>query len=483
MPPIPIPFPLSTAPGAFNQEEAGRLINCYAEPLGKTVGGSKKASSTPSVVWRKSPGLSQFALSTNPGFRGGILIGGTQLYSAWNEKAAIFDSVGGETILAGALSGTDKVFWARNNKTPTPDVVCVSPGNGAFVATATNVSTYGDPNIGVPNSVGFLDGFFIFTYGNGKMQASGLNALTINTLDNTTEQAKTGGLLRGLPYNGQYYVWGPNHGAVYSNTAQPTGFPFTRSYVIQRGLLGRYAVAGHEDGFGSALIWVADDKSVVMANGTPNPTKISPPDLDRLIEKLADKNTLEASVYISQGHPRWVLSCPTFTWEFDIGSKKWNERASYLAARWRSISGISAFGRWITGDVKSNRLLYVDERKYNEVTDPLIMLMESGPAVNFPNRTRVARADFDFVTGVGDATGPDPSATVPTVGISWSNDGGFVYGNEIFRRLGRQSEPSRIVVLQTGQTSNVGRRWRLRVSGEVYCSMLGGTQDTVINNH
>ena len=111
------------------------------------------------------------------------------------------------------------------------------------------------------------------------------------------------------------------------------------------------------------------------------------------------------------------------------------------------------------------------------------MLMESGPVVKFPNRTRVARADFDFVTGVGDATGPDPSATVPTVGISWSNDGGFVYGNEIFRRLGRQSEPSRIVVLQTGQTSNVGRRWRLRVSGEVYCSMLGGTQDTVINNH
>jgi hypothetical protein len=289
--------------------------------------------------------------------------------------------------------------------------------------------------------------------------------------------------LRGLPYNGQFYAFGPNHGAVYSNTGEPVGFPFKRSYVLQRGLLGRYAVAGHEDGFASSLIWVADDKSVVMGNGTPNPTKISPPDLDRMIEALVNKNTLEASVYIAQGHPKWVLSCPAFTWEFDIGSKKWNERASYLVPRWRAISGISAFGKWITGDTKGNRLLYLDPTRFNEVTEPLIMVMESGPVMKFPNRTRVARADFDFVTGVGIATGPDPSATVPTVGISWSNDGGFNYGNEIIRRIGVQSEPSRIVMLKTGQTSNVGRRWRLRVSGEVYAGFLGGTQDTALNNH
>lgn len=481
MPPVNIPWPLSTAPASYDQEASGRLINAFAEPLGKAVGATK-GWQTPPVVWRKSPGMKQFAASSNPNFRGGILVGG-QIYTAWTEKAAIFDSGGGETVLSGALSGTEKVFWAKNNKTPVADVVCVAPSSGAFVATATAVSTYPDPNVGSPNSVGFLDGYFIFTYGSGKMQASDLNATNINTLNFTTEQAKTGGLLRGLPFNGQYYVWGPNHGAVYSDTAQPTGFPFTRSYVIQRGLLGRYAVAGHEDGFGSALIWVADDKSVVQANGTPNPLKISPPELDREIESLADKNTLEASVYIAQGHPKWVLSAPTFTWEFDIGTQKWNERASYLITRWRGISGISAFGQWITGDTKGNRLLAIDEDMFNEVSEPLIMVMESAPVQKFPSRTRVARADFNFVTGVGNALGPNPSATEPTVGISWSNDGGFVYGNEIIRRLGRQSEAARILVLKSGQTSNNGRRWRLRVSGEVHVAFLGATQDTALNNH
>jgi hypothetical protein len=482
MAPLPIPFPLSSAPGAFNQEESGRLINAYAEPLGKVVS-TTKAIAPPAVVWRKSPGVSLFANSNFSNFRGGILINGVTLYTAWTEKASTFDVNGLETQLTGALSGTEKVFWARNNKVPTPDIVCVAPSTGAFTATPTAVASYTDPNIGAPNSVGFLDGYFIFTYGNGKMQASDLNATSLNTLNFTTEQTKPGGLLRGLPFNGQYYVWGPAHGAVYADTAQPTGFPFTRSYVIQRGLLGRYAVAGHEDGFGSALIWVADDQSVVMANGTPNPTKISPPDLDRAIIAVADKNTLEASVYISGGHPKWVLSAPTFTWEFDLGTLKWNERASYQIPRWRGISGISAFGKWIVGDTKGNRLLYVNASAYDEIGEPLIMLLESGPVLKFPNRTRVARADFRFVTGVGQATGPDPQGTDPTVGISWSNDGGFVWGSEMVRQLGRQSEAENIVLLRSGQTRNTGRRWRLRVTGPIYAAFTGATQDSVLSNH
>jgi hypothetical protein len=201
MPPLNIPFPLSTAPGAFNQEESGRLINCYAEPLGKTEM-SSKGMGTPLVVWRKSPGMSLFGVATHPNFRGGLLAGAT-LFTAWTEKAATFISDGTETVLAGTLSGTEKVFWARNNKTPTPDVVCVAPSTGAYIVTASAVSSYSDTDvdIAVPNSVGFLDGYFIFTYGSGKMQASGLNATTINPADFTTEQSKVGGLLRGLPYN------------------------------------------------------------------------------------------------------------------------------------------------------------------------------------------------------------------------------------------------------------------------------------------
>jgi hypothetical protein len=478
---VPIPWPLSTSPGASPQESAGRLINCLAEPLGKDVG-AKKGFAPPPVVWRKSPGLSLFAASgAQTGFRGQLLVDNT-LYAGWSGKATRFTSAGVETVLTGTLTGTEKVFWARNNKA-TPDVVCVAPGTGAFTVTSAAVSSFADIDVGAPNSVGFMDGFFIFTYGDGTIQASGLNDVTISTLDKTKEQAKTGGLTRGVPFNGQYYIWGPNFGAAYSNTANAVGFPFTRSYVIQRGLLSPYGVAGHEDGFGSALIWVADDNSIVQHNGTPNPLKISPPDLDRLIAGVSDKTTLEASVYISQGHPKWVLSCPTFTWEFDLGSQKWNERASYLQMRWRAIGGCSAFGKWIVGDTQGGRLLYINQLAYDEFGSPLVMQLDSGPVQNFPNRTRVARADFNFVTGVGQATGSDPIGTNPQVGISWSNDGGITYGQEFSRDLGRQSTATRIMVLRTGITGNTGRRWRLKISDPIYVAFEGGTQDTQLRNH
>jgi len=474
-----IPFPLSSSPGASSQESAGRLINAYAEPLGKDVE-AKKGFAPPAVVWRKSPGLSLFGASVKTGFRGGLLVGST-LYAAWNNAATTFTSGAVETSLTGTLNGTEKVFWARNNKVPTPDVVCVAPGTGGFIVTSSAVSSWSAAN--APNSVSFMDSYFLLTYGDGTIQASDQNATTINTLNKTTAQSKPGGLTRGLPFNGQFFALGPNFGEVYTDTANATGFPFSRSYVLQRGLLSPYAIAGHEDGFASALIWVADDYSVVQHNGTPNPLKISPPDLDRLIAGVADKTTLEASVYISQGHPKWVLSCQAFTWEFDLGSQKWNERASYQQPRWRAISGISAFGKWIAGDTQAGQLIYVDPNAYNEVGNPLVFQIESGPVLNFPNRTRVARADFNFVVGVGQATGQDPIATDPSVGISWSDDGGINWSQEYVRKLGRQATPQRITMLRTGMTGVQGRRWRLKVSDPVYVAFLGATQDTQLRNH
>lgn len=466
-----IPFPLSSAPGSTPQTSAGRLINCYAEPLGKVIEADKKTAPPP-VVWRKCPGLRLFAASGQTGHRGSILVDNT-FYAAWSGKASRFDSAGVETLLTGTLNGTEKVFWARNNKS-TPDVVSVAPGTGGFIVTTAAVSSWGAA--GAPNSVSFMDSYFLLTYGDGTIQATGQNDVTINALDKTKAQSKPGGLSRGLPFNGQYYALGPSFGEVYANTANPTGFPFTRSYVLQRGLLSPYAIAGQEDGFGSSLIWAADDNSIVQANGTPNPLKISPPDLDRLLAAVTNKTTLEAFVYIAQGHPKWVIKCPTFCWEFDLGSKKWNERASYLSPTWRAVASCYAFGKWIVGDAAIGRLLYVSDTAYDEYGSPLVFQIESGPVQNFPSRTRVPRADFNFVTGVGNALGSDPTDTDPDVGIAWSQNLGVTWGNEITRKLGRQATPVEVSVLRTGMTGSQGRRWRLKASANVPIEFLGGSQ-------
>jgi hypothetical protein len=476
-----IPFPLSSAPGRVPQEGAGRLLNCFAEPLGDGR-----------AVWARCPGLTRFATSTQTGFCGGLQVAGT-LYTAWNGHVATFTSGGTETVLTGTLlTTTSKGFWARNNKSPLasgPDVVFVDPDNShAYTVTASAVSLFADVDVATTaNSVCFQHGYFFFTTGDGTVWASDLNSVVVQSLAFTVAEAKPDGAQRAIPWQDQLYIFGPSSIEIYQDTANtPPAFPYSLVNSMSTGLAGRYAVAGHEDGFGGkGLLWVADDNTVVILNGY-QPNKVSPPQLDRLIAAVADKNTLEACVYISGGHPKWVLSCDAWTWEFDLNTQKWNERASYEIARWRGTQAVYAFGQWIVGDTTSGKLLGIDNMNHTEDGDPLLYRIESGPVQSlgkghpvFPNRTVIPRADFDFATGTGIATGPDPIATQPRVRISWSDNGGVHWGNPLHRELGVQGRgEQRVTVTRTGMTGPMGRRWRLDVTDPVHVGLMGGDQAT-----
>jgi hypothetical protein len=464
------------------QEGAGRLLNCFAEPLGDGR-----------AVWARCPGLTRFATSTQTGFCGGLLVAGT-LYTAWNGHVATFTSSGTETVLTGGpITTTSKGFWARNNRL-TPDIVFVDPDNHVYTVALTptppetlQVGLFVDADVVGANSVCFQHGYFFFTLGDGHVFASDLNSVNVNSLAFTVAEAKPDGALRAIPWQDQLYIFGPSSIEIYQDTANtPPAFPYSLVNSMSTGLAGRYAVAGHEDGFGGkGLIWVADDNTVVILNGY-QPNKISPPQLDRLIEAVTDKNTLEACVYISGGHPKWVLSCPDWTWEFDLNTQKWNERASYEIARWRGTQAVYAFGKWIVGDtisdsdtVSGSKLQAVDNMAHDEDGDPLLYRLESGPVAKFPNRTVVPRADFQFATGTGIATGPDPIATQPRVRISWSDNGGVHWGNPLHRELGVQGRgEQRVTVTRTGMAGPGGRRWRLDVTDPVHVGLMGGDQAT-----
>ena len=463
---VAIPFPLTSMPGTRPQESAGRLINARAEPLGE---GARAQARRVRV-----PGLATFATSSQTGFRGHIVVGPT-LFAAFAGKVYKGTAAGGALILVDDLDGMLPVFFARNNKKPTPDCVVVTE-DGAFIVSESAVDDYNDNDLPQPNGVCFLDGYFFFTTADGRCFASGLNATTINALDFVTAEGKSDGLLRPVPFGGTLFLCGTSSIEPWTNTANPTGFPFSRAAVIPRGLLAATAITGFEDGFGFGLVFVGNDCGVHRMNGYA-PEKISPPDLDRLIEQLADKSTLEMSSYVTNGHPMVALSSPDWTWEFDLNTLKWNERASYQQKRWRGKFAINAFDKWLVGDELSGNILQITAESYKEVSDPLLYRVESGPVQQFPNRIQVARADFDFVTGVGIATGSDPNETDPSVAISWSDDGGVKWSVPLIRRLGRQANArQRVTVLNTGLSGPQGRRWRIDVSDPVYVSLIGGEQ-------
>lgn len=459
---VAIPFPTSTAPGQHPQESAGRLINCFAEQLGEGKG----------VRWRRCPGLASFGTTEETGCRGMIQIGGT-LYAAFDGQLEKFTSSGGASTNVDALTGSSKVFFFRNNKTPTPDQFVVDPDEGAFIFDSSSVSAYPDADLPSVNAGCAFDGYGIFTTGSGQIWATDLNSTAVNSLSVATAESNPDGLLRPIAWASRLLAFGTRTIEVWTN-AGTSPFPLERGAIIPRGLRGRYAVAGWEDGFQKAPLFVGDDNVVYSLNGyTPAP--VSPPDLNRLIEAVTDDDELEACCYVANGHGFWELSSDSWTWVFDTNSNTWHERQKYLGVRSRVTTTHNAFGKWLCGDTESGNILEINLATYTEVGNPLRMRIETGPVSQFPYRSRVSRADFKGTMGVGIATGEDPIATNPQCGISWSKDGGVTWGNPLLRDLGRQATANKQITLRRMGIAGVhGIRFRLDVSDPVPFSWMGG---------
>jgi hypothetical protein len=460
-----IPFPVQTAPGAKPQEAGGRIINGYVEELGPQAPGK--------TVIRRAPGLVNFGTSARTGFRGSIVVNAV-LYAAYNGKLEKWTSAGGASVNVGNLNGTKRGFFAANNNT-TPDKVFVDPdGNIATFTPSAVTNSWPDADLPAVNSVDFLDGYLVFTTGDGRAFATDLNSTSVNALSFGKAEAKPDGLVRVVSWGGRLLFFGNQTTEVWTD-AGTTPFPFARNTVIPRGLAGPYCVSGYEDGFSRGPIFIGDDSCVYALQGY-TPTKVSTPDIDGLIEAVSDKTTLEMTCYISKGHAFCDISCPAWTWTLDVTTSQWAEGASFLGTRSRRAGAINAYSKWLTGDTAGGNFQQITSTANDEVGSPLRLRIESGPVMNFPSGTVVGRADFYFTTGVGIAAGHDPDQTDPDVDISWSDDG-ITWSNPINRKLGRQSEPRQLISLVacTGRTGWQGRRWRLDVSSGVYAGFMFGT--------
>lgn len=461
-----IPTPLSTSPGSQYQESAGRLQNCYAEALGPTAANK--------FVIRRSPGMINFGTTARTLCRGFIEVAGV-LYVGFSGKLEKFTSAGGATVNVGNLNGTKKGFFARNNNT-TPDKWFVDPDGNIAVFTPTTVTnSWPDADLPAVNSTCSIDGYGVFTTGDGRAFATDLNSTSVNALSFGKAEAKPDGLTRCIAWGDKLMLFGPQTTEVWTN-AGTSPFPFARNFVIPRGIAGPYCVTGHEDGFSKVPVWIGDDNRVHKYAGQDT-TPISPPDLDALIEAVSDKTTLEMCSYISRGQAFIEVSSSTWSRAFNLNTEKWNELVSYGLARSRRTQSIYAFSKWLCGDTATGNVQQILSTALDEIGSAYRARIESGPVMGFPYGTVIGRADFYFDTGVGIASGHDPDQTDPTVEISWSDDG-LSWSIPVLRKLGRQSETMALISLvsETGRSSWMGRRWRLDTSDAVYAGFLFGTQ-------
>jgi hypothetical protein len=458
---VDIVFPKSSAPGARPQESSGRLINAFTE---KTLAGAPS-----DTLIRRSPGIERKAiLTTIKHTRGFHDINGAAIWIL-NDLVVRVDPGYALTVLS-TLAGTEPVTTARNNAAGGSNNVVVTE-NGSFHLSETGLTSDYTTGFGTPTSVCDIDGYFVFSFGDGKVVASDLNSIAVNALSYNTEQGMS--VRRVVRYAGRLYAFGDKWTGVYRNVGS-TPFPFLREVTIPRGIVGTHAIAGWEPGWANQLLWVGDDFVVYKLNGY-TPVPVSTDDVSRDIQKAVlagDRNLIEAFVYMFEKNAFWVLNAHNrFTWEYNVATGEWNERISFKKANWKGMKSIRMFDEWLIGDEYSGELYRVNGNYFGEGADPLIWQVESGVMSGFPAGMAIMRSSFHITSGVGSFS----SVANPQVEISWSLNGGASYGAPVLRRLGGPGEyNSHPYIMNSGLSKGQGIRYRLRVSDTVHVGLSGG---------
>jgi hypothetical protein len=466
-----LPMPLLSAPGRQVQTSGGRLINTYVEKLAPTAGKS--------YCYPRVPGLKGFGTTDGTGFRGGLEVGSLVYFVVDNTCYQIASTGGAATALTGTVPGTAAVVIARDNAA-TPHVVIVSPGDGAVLISGSAIVDYPDSDVGQPNSVSYLKGVFVFTYGDGKTRNSDVNSTSINTLSVATAESKPDTLYRGVPLgNGQLLLVGSSSMEVWGGE-NDTGYFFSYIATINRGIVGPYAIAGHEDGFGKGIFFVGDDFKVYTLNGY-TPQAVSTTDVDLAIERETDKTLIRVGCFIANGHGFVTVQAPTWCWCFETDTQTWHERKSHLEEYWRGMFPFKAFDKWLCGDSKSGNLLQIDGQAQDELGDALRLRIETGPIGAFPQAIFIAELNLYLTKGVGVATGLDPVQTDPVVEVSISRDGGQTFSNPRVIKVGRQSiTAGRIRASLWGQADVQGVIFRFDFSSNVSFSFMGADITTKV---
>jgi hypothetical protein len=408
---------------------------------------------------------------------------GTQLIAVNGDEAYPITK-SGTTYTAGAaytgtVGGTGRLIMARNMRS-TPQIIAMTSDGTMTKMESGACAAFSDADLPVPNSVCFKDTFFFFGIGDGRCFASGQNDVTVASTDWTRAESSPDSLVRVIPVPSGIALMGESSTEIFGNTANPTGFPFSRSTVLPYGLFGKYAVAGFEEGFTGDICFVSNDHKVRLFSGYNMPV-VSNADIERLISEITDHDELVMSCYVASGRPVFTLSCDDWTWEYSPPHQTgeggqpghWRERVSIGTARWRAGFTVNAFNDWLAFDSVDGKFFRIAPEIKREDDEQLVWELRSTQAHGFPSGTIIDKASFDFRTGVGVDVGADPIETDPTVEISWSFDGGINFGNPIFRPLGTQNEIVPIDVNRVGMAKRLGVQFKLRIADPVDVAFYG----------
>lgn len=414
------------------------LVNCYAEK----ADGDKLDDF---ALW-PTPGLTQWAnVGTGP-HRASIVCAGI-LYVVSGGTLYSVASDGTETALAG-IPGTGPVRIACNYTD-----VCIAANGTGYVWSGGSLTAPVPFDV---SDVIFADGYILWVVKDSEQFIiSGLdNATSYDPADIAAAEGAPDNIIGVINDHRDIQFYGGATTEIFYNSGA-ADFPFERqgNAFIERGTLDRDSLVKMDN----TVYFVGDDRIVYTLTGY-QPQRISTHAIEY---NLRTATYARGFTYSEEGHKFYVLEVDSGTFVFDVATGAWHKRQSWGSTWWRCNGAVNAYGQTLLTDRNDGRIYIPSLDEFTEDGD-IIAVEITLPTLEY-NRQRVTMYAFEATieTGAGDAATPDPQ-----IALTYSDDGGHTWSNEMWRSMGLVGEyRHRAIWRKLGQFRV--RQMRLRITDSV----------------
>lgn len=349
-------------------------------------------------------------------------------------------------VSLGTISGSGRVWMADNG---TQLIILVPGGSGYIFNEDAGVQfqqiTDADFTAnGNPQTVVFLDGYFVLTTDEKKFIISALNdGLSYDALDFGSAESDPDEIIApALVKNSQLYIIGGETTEGFQNIGG-VGFPFQRNNVFSdRGCFAPFSAIS----FNSTFYMIGggtDESPAVWQWAGSGYTKVSTRPIEEELQRYSEAEIQEAFAisYAQSGSYFIAFTVPGIdrdgrTFVFDLTTNRWHERRSEIEdSRWRVNSLVTAYGKVIVADSIDGRIGELSLDVYKEYNDNIVRVVSTQPFARGGMDLRVPRLELTMEAGVGDTDAADPQ-----VSMSFSKDGGKTFSYERNRPIGKKGE-------------------------------------------
>ena len=437
-----------------------RMVNLFPEIVPE---GGKEAA-----FLNRAPGLKRLATVGRGPIRGLWSYGGLGYVVSGNQLFQLFSNW--DSRLLGNVSGGDGPVSMADNGTQL-FIACGGPSY-IYNNVLDTLQPISDPDFPGAVSVGFIDGYFVFSQPNSQLlwTTEIYDGTNIDALNFASAEGNPDNIVSLIVDHREVWLFGTQSVEVWYD-AGLAGFPLARiqGAFNEIGCAATYSVAKLDNG----LFWLGQDargQGIVYRSNGYNGIRVSTHAVEYAIAQYTYIQDAFAYTYQQEGHSFYVLIFPTAnaTWVYDVATQAWAERAGFSAGqftRHRSNCQMLFNNEIVVGDYQDGRVYAFDLDKYTDDGDIQKWLrswraLPSG--TNNLNRTAHHSLQLDAETGAylapitedvflvteeyaklmteaGDflidenQTSYNPE---PNVMLRWSDDGGHTWSNEHWKYMG-----------------------------------------------